>query len=108
MRIILKMLTKVYLKNLKNNFFDHINSPDSFNNIFQDLEQFSKIEVKMFLIDLLSYLPNNILVKSDMASMSNSLEIRTPFLDKDLVEFMSNVSYEHKITILTNLFIKIY
>ena len=28
--------------------------------------------------------------------MSNSLELRTPYLDKDLIEFMSSVSFQNK------------
>jgi asparagine synthase (glutamine-hydrolysing) len=33
------------------------------------------------------YLPDNILVKTDRASMQFALELRTPFLDNDLVQF---------------------
>ncbi len=38
--------------------------------------------------DSVAYLPSNLLVKTDRASMSTSLEIRSPLLDHDLVEFI--------------------
>ena len=36
--------------------------------------------------DLTFYLPNDLMVKSDRASMFNSLEVRSPFLNSDLVK----------------------
>lgn len=38
-------------------------------------------------VDLEKYVPGNMLVKADRMAMANSLEVRTPFLDKDFAEF---------------------
>lgn len=43
------------------------------------------------LIDLDFYLPNDMLVKMDRASMANGLEVRVPFLTKSLCEFAFSI-----------------
>ena len=46
--------------------------------------------------DLKTYLTDDILVKADRASMHFSLEVRSPFLDKDVVEFAARLPFEFK------------
>jgi asparagine synthase (glutamine-hydrolysing) len=42
-------------------------------------------------VDAATSLPNDLLVKMDIASMANSLEARSPLLDQDVVEFMARL-----------------
>jgi asparagine synthase (glutamine-hydrolysing) len=42
------------------------------------------------------YLPDDILAKADRASMMVSLEVRSPFLDQDVVEFARYIPHEYK------------
>ncbi len=43
------------------------------------------------LTDTMTYLPNDLLVKMDIASMAVSLEARSPFLDHHLMEFAASL-----------------
>jgi asparagine synthase (glutamine-hydrolysing) len=43
------------------------------------------------LTDQMTYLPNDLLVKVDIASMANSLEARSPFLDHNVIEFAASL-----------------
>jgi asparagine synthase (glutamine-hydrolysing) len=52
---------------------------------------------RMVRTDLLTYLPEDLLVKMDRATMANSLEARAPLLDHVLVEFAARLPIERKI-----------
>lgn len=57
----------------------------------------SAAEAQAFF-DLTHYLPDDLLVKVDRASMQHSLEVRCPLLDADLVSFALNVPEEFKVS----------
>jgi asparagine synthase (glutamine-hydrolysing) len=46
---------------------------------------------KILYTDMKTYLPGGILVKVDRMSMANSLEVRAPILDKEMLEFAATV-----------------
>jgi asparagine synthase (glutamine-hydrolysing) len=99
--------------------FDYLNYPSNknlfevpFNLLFhkgnnlkswkESLEAYSFLSSKFdsaiqsFLIDGLSYQLPRYLHRSDRYGMMNSLELRTPFLDEDLVEFILNLNLKYK------------
>jgi asparagine synthase (glutamine-hydrolysing) len=46
--------------------------------------------------DIHTYLPDDLLVKVDVASMANSLEVRAPFLDHKLMEWALRIPEQHR------------
>ena len=91
-------------KNISNLFLsqrDYFNSNDliefGFENVMlNNIESPENIE-DVLRLDIEDYLPGDLLVKIDRASMANSLEIRSPFLDKDLAEFCISLPHRLKI-----------
>jgi asparagine synthase (glutamine-hydrolysing) len=53
------------------------------------------------LADTMTYLPNDLLVKVDIASMAVSLEARSPFLDHHVIEFAASLPSDFKLRGLT-------
>jgi asparagine synthase (glutamine-hydrolysing) len=62
-----------------------------------DIPSFNSFEEKMMYLDQLSYLPDDIMCKVDRATMSNSIESRSPFLNHEIVEASWKIPMKYKI-----------
>ncbi|WP_421763193.1 asparagine synthase (glutamine-hydrolyzing) [Ekhidna sp.] len=72
------------------------NTIESFKLKFESPDE--KFELNDFLdIDLQMVLPGDMLTKVDLMSMANSLEVRVPFLDKEMVNFARSLPPHYKI-----------
>jgi asparagine synthase (glutamine-hydrolysing) len=58
---------------------------------------FESVLAEMLYLDFRLYLEDNLLVKVDRASMACSLEMRTPFLDHRLIEFVAAIPADLKV-----------
>ncbi len=56
-------------------------------------------------VDIMTYLPGDLLVKVDIAAMANSLEARSPFLDHKFMEFAASIPSNLKLKGLTSKYI---
>ena len=73
--------------------FSHTNSSHHLRDCFDRSSDFVE---GALCADQSWYLPEDILTKSDRAAMAASLEVRTPFLDNDLVEFANSIPWTSK------------
>lgn len=51
---------------------------------------------RRMLLDMYTYLPEDVLTKADRASMKYSLEMRCPLLDTNVMEYSFRVPHEYK------------
>ena len=69
---------------------------DEFCRHFNEGRMFSKLD-QLVRSDLAYYLPGDILTKIDMATMANSLELRSPMLDVNVVEWGLSLPRKYRI-----------
>jgi asparagine synthase (glutamine-hydrolysing) len=88
-------------------FFDNEMKDDLYTDSFKELNHecdsvdltvkwYERADAEQFLdrtlfVDVMSYLPEDLLVKVDIASMAHSLEARSPFLDHKIMEFAASL-----------------
>lgn len=78
------------------------NKADNFYYEFESKYCENRYEITRMLLDMDTWLPEDILTKVDRASMKYSLECRCPILDKDVMEFAFKIPQEYKIKVLVN------
>ncbi len=71
-------------------------SAEYFNSLTWELSSFNKTE-QLSELDFHTYLPGDILFKVDMASMATGLEVRSPFLDREVIDFATHLPLSYKL-----------
>lgn len=66
------------------------------NLVLENIQNTNGINDVLFT-DLSLVLPGDMLTKADLMSMANSLEVRVPFLDHEVVDFVTGLPSEYKI-----------
>ena len=69
---------------------------DDFPNLWKSITTQDRIR-RMQEMDIKTYLPGDLMYKVDMASMANSLEVRSPFLDYRVIEFGLSLPAKYKV-----------
>jgi asparagine synthase (glutamine-hydrolysing) len=67
-----------------------------FASLFEGTDKLHPVDAAMS-VDVRSYLPFDLLVKVDIATMANSLEARSPFLDQEVMSFAARLPVNMKL-----------
>tara|TARA_Y100001980_G_C14542580_1_gene320985 strand:- start:337 stop:2076 length:1740 start_codon:yes stop_codon:yes gene_type:complete len=78
-----------------------ISIEDVYHVLSKNINQYNKLNIKNFddkisFFELNLYMKNQLLRDTDIFGMANSLEIRVPLLDKDLVDYVLKINPKHK------------
>jgi len=89
---IYEMILKQYREDIKLLGLDEVKEQKDY---FRFGEKIHPMQA-MMLWDFYNYLPDDILVKVDRATMANSIEGREPLLDNRLIEYTASIPFEYK------------
>lgn len=82
----------LYLKHYNKNYnYEDVTAP-----LYREAENYDDT-TKMQYIDINTWLRDDILVKADRMNMAHSLELRVPFLDKEVFNVASKLTLEEKL-----------
>jgi asparagine synthase (glutamine-hydrolysing) len=84
-----EMKSQVYTEQFLKETTDY-QASGALNRYFDKAANYGLVD-KLLFLDQQTYLPNDLLVKVDIASMAVSLEARSPFLDHKLIEFAASL-----------------
>jgi len=90
-----EMKEEIYSDEMKNKF-SKIDAEELLEKLFEEAPACTILD-RAFYTDFSAYLPECLMTKMDIASMANSLESRSPFLDWRLVEFAASFPSDWKI-----------
>ncbi len=84
---------------LHHDFSESLNNSYSHSFLLDCFEKFPYDDIvsRAAKVDLISYLPCDLLTKVDRASMAHGLEVRSPFLDHKVVEFACKLPIQYKL-----------
>lgn len=86
---------KLYSERFKNQLNN--GKPADWLRDYPNLSSDMELVDRLMAIDIKTNLANDLLVKMDIASMANSLETRSPFLDHKLMEFVAKLPAKYKL-----------
>jgi asparagine synthase (glutamine-hydrolysing) len=91
---------KIFLEKEKQHLLYHYDKNKPFYNFtkpfYHEIKAFDD-PIKMQYIDMHTWLCGDILIKADRMTMANSLELRVPFLDKEVFAVASSIPTEFKL-----------
>jgi asparagine synthase (glutamine-hydrolysing) len=84
-------------------FFQRVNKPESVHAVARYLQNASNagcngdLVNRMLYVDTKTWLPDDLLLKADKMTMANSVELRVPLLDHELLEFAASLPGNYKV-----------